>query len=131
MTDYWINGLLSEWGRWVCRQNDMGLGFPKEVAFSKERVSGRNRDSDTYIEHTDPDILLVHQVVTKMLPLQHRQLVRIHYVEAGSVKAKSNALKIDRRAYYKTLEHCQLCIGSLLGYLKGAAQDTPTTRATA
>ena len=129
MTEHWINGLLSDWGRWVCRQNDMGLGFPKEAPFNKERVSG-SRSTETYIEHTDPDILLVHEVISKMLPLPHRQLVRIHYVEAGSVKAKSNALKIDRRDYYRTLEHCQISIGGLLGYLKDAAQHAPTTRAT-
>jgi hypothetical protein len=117
MIDREINGLLSEWGRYVCRQNDMGLGFPREAPFSKERVSG-SRSTETYIEHTDPEILLVDKIVHKMLPATHKVVILVHYIGRGPLKVRISQMGMSERRYFEYLRHAQEVIASLLDSMK-------------
>lgn len=100
--------LLGDWGRWKAIQDDAGIGYPSEAAFSKMRVDC-NVHHGVSVSMVDPDLRRVDSLVSQMHP-QDRAIILAHYKWRGPVKVKHEKLGLSVRDYYYGLEaaHRQL-----------------------
>lgn len=100
--------LLSDWGRWKATQDDAGLGYPSEAAFSKMRV-----DCDGYtgrpLQTVDEDVIRVNGAIGRLHP-SYQKIIRIQYVHPGSWKVKPDLAGLSKTAYFEALKfsHTQL-----------------------
>lgn len=114
--------LLGDWGRWKAIQDDAGLGYPSEAAFSKMRVDC-NVHQGSSVSMVDPDLRKVDGAINRLHP-QYRAVVAIHYKMQAPVKVKHDALGIARRTYYDYLDFCHKQLSHEMGGIYATGHET-------
>lgn len=112
--------LLSQWGKWQARMNDVGLGHKSASAFVTMRVDNSGRWEDPNVFMVDDDMRRVHTEIMRLHP-DMVAVIRTHYVDAGPVKTKIDAMRIARTVYYRHYEFAHKQLATALGgrYLRG------------
>jgi hypothetical protein len=111
--------LLGDWGHWKALQDDAGLGYPSEAAFSKMRVDC-NVHQGAAVSVVDPDVRKVDGLIMTLHPMD-RAVLLAHYKRTGPVKAKHDELGLSRRDYYYHLDACHRHLSHGMGgrYMRG------------
>lgn len=114
MGDYWIEGLLSRWGRWAIKSSSGGLGYPPISPMFRERIG----NGDGHGGSVDPgfvtaDIIDCDDAVNK-LPNHIKRVVIIHYQMCRSLR---DTAKCATQSYSATRESLNYAHGFLSAVL--------------
>jgi len=105
--------LLGDWGRWKAIQDDAGLGYPSEAAFSKMRVDC-NVYAGANIPMADPDVFQVNVVIGTLAPF-YQKVIRVQYTVPGSWKKKPEVAGMLKTAYFEALKAAHIQVAHHMG----------------
>lgn len=126
MFNTYINDRLNAWARWVMSRAGGGLGFPKQVAFS--RLSGGGPGSQLPAG-LDENAYEVEQAVQTLRP-ELKQAVQAFYCSVGTVEQKAKDCHCCRDTLYSRLDRAHgLILDVLNGYACGEYPVEPVLNA--
>ena len=98
--DHPVDSLLSEWGQWVRRENDAGLGY-SQVQYSE--YIARDTSATGYTGDFDPRITKLDQLIRKHLAYTPRRMIELRWAYGLPDKKAAQIMSLDRVSYNRML----------------------------
>lgn len=95
-----IKALLCEWAGYY--HDGYGTGYPKQSAFSVERVQNSNRSTETY-RAIPADIVRLNDFIEKSLAPTFKRIVQMEYRDRRPQKTKAAVMDMSREVFSQRL----------------------------